>query len=95
MTEPIADPRQSRNDLMRRVVRIPFLACLVLATIGTIGADATSLESRLAVAVIVIAPLARVCWLIKRWFGRGDVRYGLAGILLLVVITLGTISATL
>ena len=89
------DPRQMRNDLMRRVVRIPFVACLVLATIGTIGAKATSLESRLAVAVIVIAPLGRVCWLIKRWFGRGDVRYGLAGILLLVVITLGTLSATL
>lgn len=90
------DPRLDRYRPLTRALSAALLVAVALAALTVL------LPARLAdwtgtalVAVLIAAPLARVLWLVRRWFGRGDRRYAAVGVAVLVVISGGVLIAAL
>ncbi|HNA37636.1 MAG TPA: hypothetical protein PLZ72_14910, partial [Microthrixaceae bacterium] len=69
---------------------------LVLAVVGMmVGGTIGSSAATAAVAVVLIAPLARVVWLAARWFRRGDPRYGAVALGVLAVVAGAAVLAAI
>lgn len=74
---PIPDPRSGRFQPLVVMSRAAVVAALVLAGVGTVfGGTVGRAAATAAIAVVLVAPIARVVWLAARWFRRGDPRYG-------------------
>ncbi len=93
MTEPI-DPRSGRFDPLVKGARLGVAVALVLAVLGIVlpSPVGTALCGA-AIAVVLVAPLARVSWLGVRWFRRGDPRFGFVAVGVLCVVATGVVLA--
>lgn len=80
------DPRVARQRVLAVYVRVWLAVVLVLATVTTFAPD--DRVERVGVALVVslvVAPVGRVLWLMVRWLRRGDRRFALAAVALLLV----------
>ena len=90
------DPRLERFAPLTRSLRGLLVACAALALAALVLPDPVSRWAGLAMfAVLVGAPVARVLWLVQRWFRRGDVRFASVGLGVLAVIASGVLLAAL
>lgn len=93
---PIPDPRSGRFQPLIVMSRAAVGLALVLAVVGmTVGGTIGSSAATAAVAVVLIAPLARVVWLAARWFRRGDPRYGAVALGVLAVVAGAAVLAAI
>ena len=93
---PPPDPRLDRYQPLVRALHVVLVAVGVLAVVASFAPE--RFAEPLAVVLLgllVTAPLARVIWLVRRWFTRGDVRFALVGLGVLAVIAAGTGLAAL
>lgn len=91
--EPIPPGRIStvrgrrQAPILRGLTRVAFVA----ATLGVVfGGRPGRVAGWTAVGLVTVTPLARVGWLIWRWWSEHDRRFVAAGIALLVVVAAGT-----
>lgn len=91
---PPVDPKAHRYDALSRALKAVVWVAAALAAAGLLvpGRAGEALGAAL-VAVLIAAPLARVVWLVQRWFRRGDPRFGLAGVAVLAIVAIGALLA--
>lgn len=90
------DPRLERFAPLTRSLRALLVGCAALAVAAVALPDPASRWAGLAMfAVLVGTPIARVLWLVQRWFRRGDARFGTVGLGVLAVIAGGVLLAAL
>lgn len=88
------DPRLDRYrplaaGLQRAVVLSAALAVLAVVLPDPVGAWC----GWALVVVLVGAPLLRVLWFVRRWVQRGDPRFALVGVGVLLVVAAGAVLA--
>lgn len=91
---PAPQPLADRFDGMIRFLQVALGLAFALGAASLIVPG--ELERPLAkvmVATLVATPIVRVIWLQVRWFRRRDVRFVLAGVALLAVITAAFVVA--
>jgi len=95
MTHPMSpgrphDPREERFRPMGEFLQAETVAVIVLALVALLapgdlgGAAATGM-----IVLLIGIPVVRVLWLVGRWFRRGDTRFALVGVMVLVVLAGG------
>lgn len=90
------DPRLERFRPLTASLRVVLVACAALAVAAFVLPEQASRWAGLAMfALLVGVPIARVLWLVQRWFRRGDVRFALVGVGVLAVIAAGVVLAAL
>jgi hypothetical protein len=91
---PGPHPLIGRQTLLVQALRGLGVAAWVLALAGLLlPGDIGSVAAGALVALLVIAPVARVAWLCARWIRRGDPRYALlAGLLVVIALSGGAIA---
>ena len=99
MTAPHVDPKEGRFDRAAALLRGASIAVVVLCT-GSLLVHArwpdAALSAQLAwaaVAALMIVPLVRVAWLGVRWLRKGDVRFALVALGVLLVVAAGALLA--
>lgn len=107
MAEPIdpVDPIDPTGPVDPRFDRFRPLSDALgwaLVVVGVLAVAAVLLPSPAGgwagaalVATLVAVPMARVVWLVARWFRRGDRRYAWVGAGVLGVITVGAVAGLL
>ena len=99
MTAPPVDPKEGRFDRAADLLRVAAIAVVVLCACSLLveaGGPDAALGDQLAwvaVAILVMVPLLRVAWLGVRWLRRGDVRYALVALGVLLVVATGALLA--
>ena len=84
------------NGAMARVLQWAAIAALVLGMAAVVlPADVGRPFAWGSVALVVMAPLARVAWLAVRWVQRRDLRFAALAFSLLLVVALGAALAVL
>jgi hypothetical protein len=93
------DPKEGRFDRAANLLRVAAIAVVVLCACSLLvharEPDA-ALGDQLAwaaVAVLLVVPLLRVAWLGVRWLRRGDVRFALVALGVLLVVATGALLA--
>ena len=90
------DPRLDRYRPLTRALLWALVACVALSGAAVVLPDPIGRWVGVAVvALLVGAPVARVLWLVARWFRRGDTRFALVGCGVLSVIAAGVVLAVL
>jgi hypothetical protein len=88
------DPKAGRFDgtvtALRLTTGLVAGAAIVALLLGSGPGD---LVARVAITLLVAAPLVRVGWLAVRWFRRGDRRFGLAACGVLAIVAAGVVLA--
>jgi hypothetical protein len=80
------DPRLGRQRAIATYLRVALFAVLVIACAVVVAPDSWEIDlGRVMVAVLIVAPIGRILWLLARWTRRGDRRYALAAVALLAV----------
>jgi hypothetical protein len=90
------DPKLDRFRRVGQMLRVA-LALTVLAAAATLvlrGAG-EQIAGTLSVVILVATPLLRTAWLARRWFARGDRRYGAVASGVLAVATAGALAGWL
>lgn len=92
---PPADPKASRYTALSKALRVAVWVAVALSLGGVVlpSSVGASLAAAL-VALLIAVPLARVVWLVQRWFRRGDLRFGLVGLGVLVIVAVGALIAS-
>ncbi len=88
------DPRAERYLPVLRAWRVAAGATLALALLGAVlPGPAADVFGAAAVTVVLVAPLVRIAWLARRWFRRGDPRFGWFAVGVLGVVALAVVLA--
>jgi len=96
MSGEIVDPRFDRFRPLSTALGRALGLVAVLAVVAVVVPKPVATWAGAAlVATLVIVPLARVVWLVARWFRRGDRRYAAVGAGVLAVITAGALIGLL
>ena len=84
------DPRADRFARLSRALTaaVAVAAVLVLGALLLPERVGDVLGAAL-LAVLIATPLLRVAWFVQRWYRRGDVRFALVGVGVLVVVAAG------
>lgn len=99
MITPPVDPKEGRFDRAADLLRGATVVVLVLSAVSLVlhaRAPDVALGDQLAwaaVAVLLVVPLIRVAWLALRWWRRGDVRFALVAVGVLLVVATGALLA--
>jgi hypothetical protein len=93
---PIPDPRAGRFEPLIVGSRIAVGLALGFA-LGSLflPEPLTGWCSAAAVAIVMATPLLRVAWLAVRWFRRGDRRFGIVAVGVLLVVGAAVVLAAL
>lgn len=84
---PPPDPKAGRFTPLAGALRRVLMAVAVLAALGAFLPGAAGRAAAwAAIAVLMATPLARVAWLGRRWFRRGDPRFGWVAVGVLAVV---------
>ena len=91
---PPPDPKLDRFrpvvvGLQMALVVIGVLAVLSVVLPGRVS----NVLATATVILLMVVPLVRVTWLAQRWLRRGDLRYGLVAVSVLLVVTAGAFLA--
>ncbi len=94
MTGPGPDPLDGRFAPVVTALRIA-LAVVAAAAVASIALPGRASDTLAVVAIggLVATPLVRVAWLAQRWVRRGDLRYGLVAVSVLLVVATGAALA--
>ena len=94
MTAPGQDPKAGRFDPIARGFRV-MLVIVVVAALASVVTKGTTSDVLAGAAIVglLLAPLARVTWLAQRWLRRGDIRYGLVAVSVLLIVGAGALLA--
>lgn len=88
------DPREERfrplSELLAAGVTLMALLAAMALLLGGAAARGAAVGM---LALLVAMPLARVLWLVVRWFRRGDTRFALLGVMVLAVPLAGFLLA--
>lgn len=88
------DPRRGRFDALSRSMTAAMVLASAAAVLGVLlPGRAGELAGLVMVVVLVATPLARVLWLVGRWFRRGDPRYAAVGVGVLAIVAAGALLA--
>ncbi len=91
-TGPPPDPKAGRFDALAAALRRVLLVVAVLAGLGALLPGAAGRAAAWAAIVVLMAtPLVRVGWLGRRWFRRGDPRFGLVAVGVLAVVAVAAL----
>lgn len=91
---PAPDPRAGRQARLLVFLQAAAVAVFVLAVASMVlPGEAGDVIGVAMVAVLVAAPAVRVAWLARRWLAKGDRRFAVAALLLLVVLAVGATIA--
>jgi hypothetical protein len=83
------DPRLGRQRVLATYLRVCLAVVLVVAVVAVVVPDdQVDRVGAFMVAVLILAPIGRVVWLLVRWLRRGDRRFALAAVALLAVMAL-------
>lgn len=92
----IVDPRFDRFRPLSNALGWALLAVTALAGLAVVlPRDLAVWAGAALVALLVAVPMARVVWLVLRWFRRGDRRYAFVGVGVLAVIAVGAVLGLL
>lgn len=91
--EPPGPIVEKPSALLATALRAATLMTLFAALLGTVGGSAATGAGIAAIAIVVVAPLARVLFLAVRWFRDGDRRFAFAAAVLLNVVLVGAALA--
>ena len=80
MTAP--DPFANRQVRLVRALQVATVVAAILSAVGLFAEPAAVA----AVAVLIAAPMLRVTWLAQRWRRRGDPRFALTAVGLLLLV---------
>jgi len=88
------DPKATRFDRLSARLKaamwlIGALAVLTLA----LPPERSDDVGAVLLGLLIAAPLLRVAWFVQRWFRRGDPRYALVGVGVLLVVAGGALLA--
>ncbi|HSL58090.1 MAG TPA: hypothetical protein VK866_09640 [Acidimicrobiales bacterium] len=90
---PPPDPLARRQRHLVVALRAATVVAVVLAAGALVLPDRWGERAGTAmVGVLIGAPVLRVAWLTVRWVRRGDVRFALTGVALLVVIAVAALA---
>lgn len=93
MTAPMGPPHDPRVGRQRRLLVFLRVALAAVALLGVVDlllpADAKEGPATVMVGALVAIPAVRILWLVVRWFGKGDRRFAVAGLVLLAVMGSG------
>lgn len=90
------DPRQGRFDPLSSWLTAAVWAASVLALLTVIVPGRyTAIPGTALMAVVIATPLLRTGWFAVRWARRGDRRFALVAVGVLVVVAAGVVAATL
>lgn len=97
-SEPVGDgprdPKAGRFDGTVTALRVTTGLVAVAAIVALLlGGGPGDRVARVAIGLLVAAPLVRVGWLAARWFRRGDLRFGLAACGVLAIVAVGVLLA--
>lgn len=93
---PNVDPRLDRYLPLVRSTRVAVVVATSLALLSVVVPDPFDrVAAATAISVVLVAPLVRVCWLARRWFRRGDTRYGWVAVGVLCVVAVAVLLASL
>lgn len=88
------DPRLDRYRPLTAGLQRALVGAALLAALAVVLPDPVGAWSGWAlVALLVAAPLVRVAWFVRRWFQRGDPRFALVGLGVLLVVVAGVVLA--
>jgi len=91
---PPPDPRDGRFQPMARGLHVALVLVGSLAILSVVvPAPASDVLATLAVIGLLVAPLVRVAWLAQRWLRRGDLRYGMVAVSVLLLVATGALIA--
>lgn len=89
---PPPDPRAGRFDQVVRGLQVAMVLVAVAAVLGDVlHGPAGRAAEWVLLAVLVAVPVVRVLWFVVRWFRRGDPKFALVGIGVLVVMAAGVV----
>ena len=91
MTVPPVDPKVGRFDAVERSLRWAVGVVAIAAVLASVDDPLQRASSVLVVAILIAVPLLRICWLVVRWFRRGDPKFALVGCGVLAVVMVGVI----
>jgi hypothetical protein len=84
------DPRAGRFRSLSRGMNVAMVTAAMAAVIGVVAPDPLGFAAGVTmVAVLVAAPLVRVGWFVLRWFRRGDPRFAVVGLGVIVISAAG------
>jgi hypothetical protein len=87
---PPLDPREGRQNALVLFLRVLFVALIVVTLLALVlPGDAGDTAGEVMVALLIIAPVSRVLWMLVRWTRKGDLRFSLAAAALLLVMASG------
>lgn len=93
MTAP-PDPREERFRPLSELLAAAVTLVALLGVMALLLGGGAARGARVGMLVLLVGtPLARVLWLVVRWFRRGDTRFALVGVLVLVVPLAGFLLA--
>jgi len=88
------DPRVGRQRVLATYLWVSLGVALSLAVLTAVAPDAwTDDIGPWMVAVLILAPVGRLVWLLIRWTKRGDRRYAIAILVLLAVMATALVVA--
>jgi len=91
---PPADPKATRFHGLSSALEAAVALAGVLAVLALVLPGTWSRAAGIGLVVLlVVAPLLRVAWFAQRWFRRGDPRYGLVALGVLVIVAVGALLA--
>ena len=89
---PAPNNRRGRQRFLIIYLRVTLIAAFLIGVAELLLPTETQDEAGLVmVAVLIVAPLGRVVWLMVRWLRIGDWRFALVGAVLLGVVATGLV----
>jgi hypothetical protein len=91
---PPPDPKRDRFKPVERALQVAVVVVGALALFSVLlPGRASEITGTAAIVALMVVPLARVLWLAQRWLRRGDVRYGLVAVSVLLITAVGALLA--
>lgn len=91
---PPPDPRAGRFDHLVRALQMAMVVVAAAAALGDLlHGPAGRAAEWVLLGVLVCVPVLRVLWFVVRWFRRGDPKFAVVGIGVLVVMAAGALLA--
>jgi hypothetical protein len=89
---PPPDPRAGRFDPVVRGLQAAVVVVAIAAALGDVlPGSAGRAAGWVLLATLVAVPVVRVLWFVARWFRRGDPKFAMVGIGVLVVMAAGVV----
>lgn len=89
---PPPDPKAGRFEPLAAALRRVLVVVAVLAALGAVVPGTPGrIAAWAAIGVLMATPVVRVAWLGRRWFRRGDPRFGWVAVGVLAVVAVAAI----